>query len=134
MANQIHVGRSSLVLKYKWELSDIERRVGTTLSKMIIFRGEKLFRVGLKNEESFSTLLFMTFGAAKMGIDEAVVSIRFPNGGRERMNRYDDEVDSAQRPRRVHLYRSFSLGVLAERKAASAVYLDTPPKQRLLYT
>ena len=104
MANQIHVGRSSLVLKYKWELSDIERRVGTTLSKMIIFRGEKLFRVGLKNEESFSTLLFMTFGAAKMGIDEAVVSIRFPNGGRERMNRYDDEVDSAQRPRRVHLY------------------------------
>jgi len=29
--------------------------------------------------------------------------------------------------------RSFSLGVLAERKAASAVCLDAPPKQRLLY-
>ena len=75
MAKQVHIGRSSLVLEYKWRPSGIERRVGTILSKMIKFRGEILFRVGVKKEESTSTLLFMTFDAAKMGIDKVAVAL-----------------------------------------------------------
>jgi len=70
---------------------------------MIKFRGEILFRVGVKNEESISTLLFMTFDAAKMGIDEAVATIRSRNGP-ARMHLYEEKEDSTQRSRRIQLY------------------------------
>jgi len=59
----------SLVLEYKWEPKGIEASPGTILSKMINFQGQKVFRVGLRNEAHSSTLLFMTFGTAKMGLD-----------------------------------------------------------------
>ncbi len=98
MTDQVHVGARSLVLEYKWKPSGIERRVGTILSKMIKFRGEILFRVGVKNEESISTLLFMTFDASKVGIDEAVATIRSLNGP-ARMHLYEEEGDSTQRSR-----------------------------------
>jgi len=103
MANdQIDIGRFFPVLEYKWEPSGIERRVGTTLSKMIKFRGEKLFRAGLKNHRSSSTLLFMTFDAAKMGMCNIVVY--FSSQSTDQVGLMDLHPTSDQRPPRVHLY------------------------------
>ncbi len=115
MAEQVHIGRPSLVLEYKWEPFGIERRVGTTLSKIIKFRGEILFRVGVKNEESTSTILFITFNAAKMGIDNVAVAFRSKQNGREtftKLDLYEVEGVSAQSPRRVHLYIDKLTGAL----------------------
>ncbi len=61
------------VLGYKWKPTGVQTRVATILSKMIKFRGEKLFRAGLKNQEASSTLLFMTFDLAKIGIHDIIV-------------------------------------------------------------
>ena len=71
---------------------------------MIKFRGEILFRVGVKKEESTSTLLVMTFDASKMGIDKAVVAIRSKQNERKKLDLYEVEGLSAQSPCRVHLY------------------------------
>lgn len=62
-----------LLLEYQWKPS-LSPGIVTVLSKMIKFRGEKLFRVGLKNKPRSSTLLFMTFNLRKMGFDIAGVT------------------------------------------------------------
>ncbi len=66
------------IFEFKWELTNMPKKTGTVLSKMIEFRGEKLFRAGLKNQSasaslpytqaSTSTLLFMATDLAKMGL------------------------------------------------------------------
>jgi len=61
------MGQKLLLLDYQWKPSP-SQSIGTVLSKMIKFRGEKLFRVGLKNKKWSSTLLFMTFNLRKMGL------------------------------------------------------------------
>ncbi len=62
-------------LHYQWELIGTENRTMTVLSKMIKFRGEKSFRIGLKNQAPVPTLLFLTTNLNKMGI--RVVSVLF---------------------------------------------------------
>ena len=64
----------SLCFECKWEPSDIQKIPGIILSKMIKFQGEKWFRVGLKNEASFSTLLFITCDVSRIGMDNAGVT------------------------------------------------------------
>ncbi len=66
-----------LCFECKWQPSDIQKRPGTILSKMIKFQGEKLFRVGLKNETSSSTLLFITFDVSRIGMEN--VGVTFTN-------------------------------------------------------
>ncbi len=46
---------------------------------MIKLREEKLFRAGLKNQDSSSTLLFMAFDVAKLGMQDAVVMFSSQN-------------------------------------------------------
>ena len=55
------------IFEFQWKLINIPKK--TILSNMIDFRGQKLFRVGLKNQGTSSpTLLFLTTDLAKMGL------------------------------------------------------------------
>jgi len=62
--------------EFQWDLTNTAKKTGTILSKMIEFRGEKLFRAGLKNQgkeshphiKETSTLLLMVTDLAKMGL------------------------------------------------------------------
>lgn len=99
----------SILLKCKWEPSGIEKKPGTILSKMIKFRGEKLFRAGLKNQESSSTLLFMAFDIAKLGMHDAVVmfsSQNVCNRGIMIPFKYNEDAANRKTPRRVLLFTS----------------------------
>ncbi len=58
-----------VVAPYEWVLKNVERNVQKTLaSKMILFRGERVFRVGLKNDTNKQTLFFMSINLNKMGL------------------------------------------------------------------
>jgi len=80
------------IFEFEWELTNTQNKTGTILSKMIEFRGEKLFRVGLKNQGSVgnpytqspsSTLLFMITDLAKIGLKvEAVLYDVYNSSGR----------------------------------------------------
>ncbi len=73
------------VFKYQWDLTDIKRKPVTILSKMIEFRGEKLFRVGLKNRASSALLFFMTTNLNKMGLKVVDVSFNFQSVENKKM-------------------------------------------------
>jgi speckle-type POZ protein len=47
-----------MILPYEWILENVEEESMTIASKMISFRGEKVFRVGLKNHAQ-SPILFL---------------------------------------------------------------------------
>ena len=98
----------SLLLECKWEPSGIEKRPGTILSKMIKFRGEKLFRAGLKNQESSSTLLFMAFVVNKLGMQDAVVMFSSQNVRiKGIMAPFKSKEDANRKtPRRIQLFTS----------------------------
>ena len=55
-----------IIFKYTWNLTNVSRK--TIISNMIQFHGEKIFRVGLKNQNNPSTLLFLTANLAKIGL------------------------------------------------------------------
>lgn len=63
-----------MVCEYKWELTGIENKAMTILSKMIKFQGVKSFRVGLKNQATYSTLLLITTNLNKMGLKAEAVT------------------------------------------------------------
>lgn len=92
-----------LLLECKWEPSAVEDRPGLVLSKMIKFRGEKVFRAGLKNQGTSSILYFMMIDISKVGIDEAAVLFRFHNK-REMIILHSHEDGVIKRPRRLQLY------------------------------
>ncbi len=102
MADEIYSGKFDQVLDYKWEPVGVVRRAGTILSKMIKYRGEKLFRAGLKNEESSSSLLFMTFDVTKLGIHKVSVVFTYNNGSHN-MVLHSDE-DPAKKLNRIQLF------------------------------
>ncbi len=59
-----------VVAPYEWALKNVERNVQKTFaSKMILFRGERVFRVGLKNDTNKLTLIFMSINLNKMGLN-----------------------------------------------------------------
>jgi len=78
MEDQQQEKKSTLaIFEFKWEVTNTPKKTGTVLSKMIEFRGERLFRAGLKNQSavsypyaqaSASTLLFMVTDLAEMGL------------------------------------------------------------------
>ncbi len=91
------------VLECKWEPTDVQGRVATIMSKMIKYRGEKLFRAGLKNQQTSSTLLFMTFDLFKIGIHDVIVLYKSPTNERKIMVQMTEE-SSFLDPRPVQLY------------------------------
>ena len=91
------------VLECKWEPTDVQGRVATIMSKMIKYRGEQLFRAGLKNQQTSSTLLFMTFDLFKIGIHDVIVLYKSPTNERKIMVQMTEE-SSFLDPRPVQLY------------------------------
>ncbi len=88
------------ILGYKWGPTDVQTRVATILSKMIKSCGEKLFRAGLKNQETSSTLLFMSIDRPTIGIHDVVVLFKSPTEELEVIKPYKTSI----RPHPVQLY------------------------------
>ena len=58
-----------MVVPYQWKLENVDKAFKTMASHLILFRGEKVFRVALKNSEnSQSTLIFLAVNLNKMGL------------------------------------------------------------------
>ena len=69
---KISAGKLVMVVQYQWIVENIEEEAKTISSKMIMFRGAKVFRIGLKNrapsENGNPVLFFMTIDANKIGL------------------------------------------------------------------
>jgi hypothetical protein len=57
-----------MILPYEWILENVEEEPMTIASKMILFRGEKVFRVGLKNHAQSPILFLVVFNLIKLGM------------------------------------------------------------------
>ncbi|XP_046458945.1 uncharacterized protein LOC124205542 [Daphnia pulex] len=61
-------GNPKMILPYEWILENVEEEPMTIASKMISFRGEKVFRVGLKNYAVDPVLFLVAIDLNKMGM------------------------------------------------------------------
>jgi speckle-type POZ protein len=61
-------GTAKMIVHYEWILGNVDGEPKTYASKMILFRGEKMFRVGLKNNVEGPVLFFMAIDLNKMGM------------------------------------------------------------------
>ena len=71
MASSASSPSAKLILQYDWILEDVDRQSETLASKMILFRGQRVFRVGLKNHRDGDkppVLFFMVINLNKMGM------------------------------------------------------------------
>jgi hypothetical protein len=57
-----------MIVEYKWNLANSEKTPKTFVSKMILFRGEKVFRVGFKNLVQSPFFFFVSVDLNKMGM------------------------------------------------------------------
>jgi hypothetical protein len=57
-----------MIVQYEWILDNVEEEPMTIASKMISFRGERVFRVGLKNNVENPVLFFTAIDLNKMGM------------------------------------------------------------------
>jgi speckle-type POZ protein len=62
------VGTPKMIVPYEWILENVEEEPMTIASKMILFRGEKVFRVGLKNHAPNPVLFIMAIDIGKIGM------------------------------------------------------------------
>ena len=71
-----NLNKSLLIVSYEWKLEKIEKDVDKTViaSNVILFRGEKVFRVAFKNSgDGQSTLFFLAIKLNKIGLQVADV-------------------------------------------------------------
>jgi speckle-type POZ protein len=62
-------GTPKLIVLYEWSLESVEEEEPMTIaSKLILFRGEKVFRAGLKNHTLKPVLFFMVNDLRKIGM------------------------------------------------------------------
>jgi hypothetical protein len=47
-----------MIVPFEWILENVDEKPTTIASKMILFRGEQVFRVGLKNLAQFFCFVF----------------------------------------------------------------------------
>ncbi len=59
---------AQMIVPYQWILNIVEEEPKTISSKMIIFRGERVFRVGLKNFAQSPMLLFLAADLNRIGM------------------------------------------------------------------
>jgi speckle-type POZ protein len=59
---------AQMILPYRWILETVEEEPKTIASKMILFRGERVFRVGLKNRAESPMLLFLAADLNRLGM------------------------------------------------------------------
>jgi speckle-type POZ protein len=62
------VGTPKMIVPYEWTLENVEEGPMIIASKMISFRGQKVFRVGLKNHALKPVLFFMAIDLNKIGM------------------------------------------------------------------
>jgi speckle-type POZ protein len=74
-------GIAKMIVQYDWILEDVEKEPMTIASKMILFRGEKVFRVGVKNNFHSPVLFFMAVDLNKMGMKTGGVTYGIQDGG-----------------------------------------------------
>jgi speckle-type POZ protein len=67
MASEM-VGTPKMIVPYEWILENVGEELATIASKMILFRGEKVFRVGLQNRAKWPILFLMAIDLGKMGM------------------------------------------------------------------
>jgi hypothetical protein len=67
-------GIAKMILQYDWILEDVEKLPMTYATKMIFFRGEKFFRLGLKNYAKMPVLFFIAVNLEKIGLKVVSVS------------------------------------------------------------
>jgi speckle-type POZ protein len=68
MASKTIISTPKMIVPYEWILENVEEEPMTMASKMILFRGEKVFRVGLKNHAPRPVLFLIAVDLGKMGI------------------------------------------------------------------
>jgi speckle-type POZ protein len=68
MAPSIATGIAQMIVQYDWILEDVDEEPRTYASKMILFRGQRVFRVGLKNHVQSAVLFFVAIDLSKMGM------------------------------------------------------------------
>jgi speckle-type POZ protein len=68
MSSSTPSGIAKMIVQYEWILGNVDGEPKTFASKMILFRGEKVFRVGLKNLADKPVLFFMAIDLNKMGM------------------------------------------------------------------
>jgi speckle-type POZ protein len=59
---------SKMIVSYEWILDNVGEEPATIASKMILFRGERVFRVGLKNHDKLPVLFLMAIDLGKIGM------------------------------------------------------------------
>jgi speckle-type POZ protein len=62
------ISTPKMIVPYEWILENVEEQTTTIASKMIIFLGEKVFRVGLQNHAISPILFFMAIDLGKIGM------------------------------------------------------------------
>jgi hypothetical protein len=61
-------GTQKMIVPYEWILENVEEEPMTIASKMILFRGEKVFRVGLKNHALNPVLFLVAINLSQIGM------------------------------------------------------------------
>ena len=65
-----NLAKSLMIVSYDWKLENVEKDFKTIASKMVLFGGEKVFRVALKNSENGqATLIFLAINLNKIGLE-----------------------------------------------------------------
>jgi hypothetical protein len=72
---------TKMILPYEWILENVEEEPMTMASKMILFRGERVFRVGFKKSADSDILFFMAINLSKIGLKVEDVMYRIPGSG-----------------------------------------------------
>jgi hypothetical protein len=62
------ISTPKMIVQYEWILENVEEELTSIASKMILFRGERVFRVGLKKTDEFPFLFLMAIDLNKMGM------------------------------------------------------------------
>ncbi len=70
-----------MIVPYEWILENVDEQTTTLASKMISFRGEKVFCVGLKNHAQWPVLFFMAIDLGKIGMKVENVLCGFKGSG-----------------------------------------------------
>ncbi|EFX82554.1 hypothetical protein DAPPUDRAFT_316297 [Daphnia pulex] len=101
-----------MIVPYEWILENVEKQTTTIASKIISFRGEKVFRVGLKNHAKRPILFLMAIDLRKMGMKVKDVKYGMHGSGigpatMEQMFREDMDDEGSLQLFIIKLYEKF---------------------------
>jgi hypothetical protein len=65
---------AQMIVPYRWIMNIVEEEPKTIASKMILFQGERVFRVGMKRYADSPMLLFLVADLSRLGMRVADVT------------------------------------------------------------